>query len=164
VATHFALDATFSSAALGAARFAAAATGSTELATVRFAERDYEIHRVPASEGETAGACRRRAGGMPVAFVDARGRIRFDVPDDEPLSPSDALVAAVVGAVCVRGPARAGPRSRTGHHSSFLLLSNMKRRMLLLVSQRNGVRYRHEMVAGAAVSRRGPVLEGQVGA
>jgi Trk K+ transport system NAD-binding subunit len=98
VVTHFALDATFSSAALGAARFAAAATGSTEVATVRFAGRDYEIHRVPASEGETAGACRRRAGGTPVAFVDARGRLRFDVPDDEPLSPSDALVAAVVGA------------------------------------------------------------------
>lgn len=95
VATHFHLEATFSSAALGAVRFAAAATGSTRLAVVRFDDRDYEIHRVAATKGEAVAACRQRVGGAAIAVVDARGRLRFRPADASLLSEGESLVVVV---------------------------------------------------------------------
>jgi Trk K+ transport system NAD-binding subunit len=95
VASHFGLETAFSSTALGAVRFAAAATGSTRLAVLRFRDRDHELHQVPASAGETVGAGRKRAGGTLVAVVGARGALRFGARDDERLGEGESLVVAI---------------------------------------------------------------------
>ena len=93
VAAHFDLDATLSSAALGAARFAAAATGSTRMAVVRFREVDVELHELEPRAGETVRAIGARAGRTPFAIVDDRGALRFDVVDDETPAPGERVVA-----------------------------------------------------------------------
>jgi Trk K+ transport system NAD-binding subunit len=96
VATHFGLETAFSSAQIGAARFAAAATGSTRLARLHFDGHEVELHLVPAGAGETVGACRRRSGGDAVAVVDREGAIRLGPNDDEPLSADESLVVSIV--------------------------------------------------------------------
>lgn len=94
VSSHFGLDATFSSADIAATRFAAAATGSTRLAVLRFREQEVELHRVPGEHGETVGACRLRSGRTLVAVVDSDGRLRFGAEDGDVLAPDDSIVVA----------------------------------------------------------------------
>jgi len=92
VAHHFKLDATFSSAALVAARFAAHATGSTRLFNLQFHDHSFDVHQVSVTAGEEiAGVCKRHDGEQ-VAAVDAQGRLRFDVETREPFQQTSMLI------------------------------------------------------------------------
>lgn len=91
VASHFHIDATFSSASLAAARFVGAATGSSRIASLQFGGDTYELRRIEIECEEAVGAVRKRTGGIVAALARAGEPLRLSVGDDERLAPADAL-------------------------------------------------------------------------
>jgi voltage-gated potassium channel Kch len=89
----FGMDATLSSAALAAGRFAALGENRHRLVELTVGDRRCELHAVPATAVSTVGGLAAGLGDA-LGVADARGRLRLGVAPDEPVASGDTVVVA----------------------------------------------------------------------